>query len=145
MKKQRRTWWGLAAQRLEWSVDQVAKVEVAQRLKPMRRGGRMKVDDIVFSGADGKPLFRSARSVWSANDYARRLNEELRRSDRGTFHEWTLVRQECWPGPFAFLLTACFLARGIGSRPKKRKSARVFSHSPNGISLGSVLTQVGKQ
>ena len=62
----------------------------------------MKVDDLVFSGADGKPLFRSARSVWSANDYARRLNEELRRSDCGTFHEWTLVRQECWPGPFAF-------------------------------------------
>ena len=41
-------------------------------------------------------------------------------------------------------LTAWFLSRGIGSRPKKRKSARVFSHSPNGISLGSVLTQVGK-
>ena len=142
---ERRTWWGLAAQRREWSVDQVAKVEVVQRLKPMRRGGRMKVDDIVFSGADGKPLFRSARSVWSANDYARRLNEELKRSDCGTFHEWTLVRQECWPGPFAFLLMTWFLSRGIGSRPKKRKSARVFSHSPNGISLGSVLTQVGKQ
>lgn len=26
-----------------------------------------------------------------------------------------------------------------------RKSARMFSHSPNGISLGSVLTQVGKR
>lgn len=41
-------------------------------------------------------------------------------------------------------LTAWFLSRGIGSRPKKRKSARMLSHSPNGISLGSVLTQVGK-
>ena len=59
---ERRTWWGLAAQRREWSVDQVAKVEVVQRLKPMRRGGRMKVDDIVFSGADGKPLFRALRA-----------------------------------------------------------------------------------
>ena len=41
-------------------------------------------------------------------------------------------------------LTAWFLSRGIGSRPKKRKSAQMLSHSPNGISLGSVLTQVGK-
>ena len=41
-------------------------------------------------------------------------------------------------------LSAWFLSRGIGSRPKKRKSAQMLSHSPNGISLGSVLTQVGK-
>ena len=142
---EKRTWWGMAAQRQEWSADQVTKVEVEKRLKLKPRGGRMEVYDLVFSGADGKPLFRSAGSVWSAHDYARRLNEELKRADRGTFHEWTLVRQDCWYDPFAFLVLTLFLSRGLGSRPKRRKPARTISHSPNGISLGRVVTQARKR
>ena len=45
-------------------------------------------------------------------------------------------------GVLVFLLWP--LSSWLVPRPKKRKSVRVFSHSPNGISLGRVLTQVGK-
>lgn len=137
---ERRTWWGLKAKRKAWPTDQIAKVEVKLRKKRIRTSEKT-VYDLVFLGADGTQLFRSARSVWSAYDYARQLNDELGRSKQGAFRGWTLVYREDWQFLFFFLLMTWLSSRGRSSRRKKPKRTRVVPSSPNGISLGSVLTQ----
>lgn len=141
---ERRTWWGLSVKRQAWPANQVVEVKVKLRQKQMR-GTLLPVKDIIFLGTDGIRLFRSARSILSADDYARRMNDELKKLNQGSFHEWALVNLENWHWSFCFFVLTWLFGRGLGSRwgARKRPRSRLSSH--NGISLDCVLMRAEKK
>ena len=112
------SWWGLVAKGHEESASRINAVEVRWRRVRLAKGD-LSVSQFIFKGEDGSALIES-RPVWRAEAYCKQLNDELKRGDQGSFHEWALpMAPLLTPYLMAFIFLSWLFARGLG--PRKRE------------------------